>query len=48
VVVIVEEPAVETGFAQRGLNRVELHTGILRAKRGRECARPSYDSKNLL
>ena len=30
VVMIVEEPAVEAGVAQRGLNRLEVHTTILR------------------
>ncbi len=27
VVMIVEEPAIEPGFAQRGLNRIEIHKG---------------------
>jgi hypothetical protein len=29
MVMIVEEPAVVAGLAQRGLNRFEVHTGIL-------------------
>ena len=27
VMMIVEQPAVKAGFAQRGLNRVEIHNG---------------------
>jgi hypothetical protein len=30
MVMIVKEPAIESGLAQSGLDRVELHRGILR------------------
>ena len=32
MMVVVEEPAVESGVAQGGLNRVEIHTGMIRPR----------------
>ena len=32
MMVIVEEPAVERGFAQSGLDGVEIHTGMIRGR----------------